>query len=206
MANIIEDGVEAGTWNKYQSKNPIQRWLVGRFLETLTELASPLAGDCHDAIDVGCGEGMTTAVLHRAGIQKLRGLDFSAGILSEARACHPALSFEQANIYELEPSVHGADFVSACEVLEHLEHPDKGLERLAACCRRYCLLSVPREPLFRSMNFAAGKYLRRLGNSPGHLNHWSSRSFIQFVESRFDIIKLRQPPPWTVLLAKPKTR
>ena len=42
---------------------------------------------------------------------------------------------------------------------------------------RWLLVSVPREPLWRGLNLARGSYLRELGNTPGHLNHWSKRRF-----------------------------
>ena len=39
----------------------------------------------------------------------------------------------------------------------------------------HLLVSVPREPLWRALNVARGAYLRELGNTPGHVNHWSKR-------------------------------
>jgi 2-polyprenyl-3-methyl-5-hydroxy-6-metoxy-1,4-benzoquinol methylase len=204
VSNLVEDGVEAGTWNKYESRNPVQRLLVWRFLATLRETAAPLARADASALDVGCGEGVTTALLRDAGFTAIRGCDFSAGILEVARKRHPGLPFFQANIYALEPTVHRADFVAACEVLEHLDRPAAGLARLAAICQGHCLLSVPREPIFRALNFCAGKYWRRAGSSPGHLNHWSTRRFVALLRTHFEVVAVRQPLPWTVVLARPR--
>lgn len=204
MSTIIEDGIEAGTWNKYQSRNPIQRWLVRRFLAALSDLARTCAHDSRSAIDVGCGEGVTTALLKASGLSEIRGFDFSSRIIDVARAENPGIPFEVVSIYDL-AAAHRADFVSACEVLEHLENPTLGLERMAAACRRHCLLSVPNEPLFRTMNFCAGKYWRRWGNSPGHLNHWSSRRFVELVERYFEVEQVRRPLPWTIVLARPRS-
>jgi 2-polyprenyl-3-methyl-5-hydroxy-6-metoxy-1,4-benzoquinol methylase len=203
MTGIIEDGVEAGTWNKYGSRNPIQQWLIRRFFEALREIASPLRGDCRDAVDVGCGEGVTTRMLHDIGFHDLRGLDFSTGILDVARRANPELIFEQSSIYELDER-YEADLVVSCEVLEHLDDPERGLRQLTTICRKYCLLSVPREPIFRGLNFCAGKYWSRWGSSPGHLNHWSSSAFEHLVSNYLDIVAVRRPLPWTVLLAMPK--
>ena len=44
----------------------------------------------------------------------------------------------------------------------------------AATCSSRC----PREPLWRGLNIARGAYLKDLGNTPGHLNHWSKRGFV----------------------------
>lgn len=199
----MEDGVEAGTGNKYQSRNPVQRWLIRRFLDTLEGLASPLVSQCLSAVDVGCGEGVTTRLLHDVGFRHIRGLDFSAGILEVAGRQNPGLVFERVSIYELDYR-HEADLVVACEVLEHLEDPERGLERLVSVSRQYCLISVPREPIFRGLNFCAGKYWSRWGNPPGHLNHWSSRSFLRLVSHYLEIVTVRQPLPWTVVLARPR--
>lgn len=204
MSTIIENGIEAGTWNKYQSRNPIQRWLVRRFLGVLSGLAQTCAHDSASAIDVGCGEGVTTALLKSAGISAIRGCDFSSQIIEVARRENPDIPFDVVSIYELGPS-HRSDFVSACEVLEHLEKPMLGLERMAAVCQRHCLLSVPNDPLFRSLNFCAGKYWRRWGNSPGHVNHWNSREFVALVEKYFEIEHVRCPLPWTIVLARPRS-
>ncbi len=201
--NLTEDGIPAGTWNKYQSRNPIQRYLVNRFLKTLTDIVKPYASGDQTAIDVGCGEGVTTRLLKNAGFTRIVGYDFSEGILKEARACSPGIPFVQKNIYEIGKEER-SDFVSACEVLEHLDNPELGLERIAMSCRKTALFSVPNALLFRSLNFCAGKYMRDFGNSPGHLNHWNARSFVRFIESRFDVAAVATPLPWTIVVARPK--
>jgi hypothetical protein len=50
---------------------------------------------------------------------------------------------------------------------------------MARCAERHLLVSVPREPLWRMLNMARGAYWPALGNTPGHLNHWSRRSFVR---------------------------
>lgn len=204
MSNLIEAGVAAGTWNKYESRNPVQRLLVRRFFAALRDLAAPLAQPAAAALDVGCGEGVTTALWREAGFAAVRGCDFSSGILEVARRRHPGIPFFQANIYELDAALHRADFVAACEVLEHLDRPAEGLARLAAICGGHCVLSVPREPIFRALNVCAGKYWRRRGSSPGHLNHWSARRFVAFARTRFEVVAVRRPLPWTIVLARPR--
>jgi hypothetical protein len=47
-----------------------------------------------------------------------------------------------------------------------------------------------------------GKYLGQWGNTPGHVNHWSRKAFIDFVASRLEIVEVRSPLPWTMLLCK----
>lgn len=203
--NLIEDGIPAGTWNKYGSKNPVQNYLVSRFLHALSETARGLQPECRSALDVGCGEGVSTQLLFEAGFEQIRGCDFSGQILERARADYPQLTFEQKDISAL-TSADTVDFVAACEVLEHLEEPEAALEKLAVICRVGGIISVPNEPLFRGLNFLAGKYWREWGNSPGHLNHWSSRSIRRTVARFFDVEQVVTSLPWTILTVRPKRR
>ena len=68
--------------------------------------------------------------------------------------------------------------------------------------RGYVLLSTPREPLWRLLNVARGAYLGALGNTPGHVQHWSRRGLRRLVERQFTVDQERLPVPWTVLLAR----
>jgi hypothetical protein len=49
---------------------------------------------------------------------------------------------------------------------------------------------------------ARGAYLRDLGNTPGHLNHWSKRSFVSLLERHGEVVEARAPFPWTMLLVR----
>ena len=46
----------------------------------------------------------------------------------------------------------------------------------------------PFEPVWRLGNMARGRYLKDLGNTPGHVNHWSRWSFRRFVATRFELL------------------
>jgi hypothetical protein len=66
----------------------------------------------------------------------------------------------------------------------------------------HLLVSVPREPLWRALNMARGAYLRDLGNTPGHVNHWTKRGFTSLLSRHGDVIEARSPFPWTMLLVR----
>ena len=56
--------------------------------------------------------------------------------------------------------------------------------------------------MWRALNTARGAYVRELGNSPGHLNHWSKRGFVSLVSRYGEVQEIRSPFPWTMLLTR----
>ena len=112
--------------------------------------------------------------------------------------------FEPRSIYDLDTGRDSADLVVCCEVLEHLEHPDAGLLALQRVVGRHLIVSVPKEPLWCALNLARGNYIGHWGNTPGHIQHWSKGGFIRLVSKYFDVIEVKRPLPWTMLLCKPR--
>jgi SAM-dependent methyltransferase len=94
------------------------------------------------------------------------------------------------------------DLACAIEVLEHVPDPEHTLAEMARCAERHLLVSVPREPLWRMLNMARGAYWPALGNTPGHLNHWSRRSFVRLLSRHGHVTEVRSPFPWTMLLVR----
>lgn len=201
--NLSEGNIPIGTWNKYKSKNPFQVLLVKRFFKEIENIISNIKNEIKTSLDVGCGEGHITNLLFESGLTNVRGCDFSEMILSIARSEYPELIFYKRNIYDIDKS-DSSDLVTACEVLEHLDEPNVAVKRLAMITNNYCIISVPEEPLFRTLNFLAGKYWKDYGNSPGHINHWSKKTLFELLERHFDIIKFKRSIPWLIILAKPK--
>jgi 2-polyprenyl-3-methyl-5-hydroxy-6-metoxy-1,4-benzoquinol methylase len=201
---MVEHGVIAGNvYDKQGTRNPIARALVRGFQRALLELVR--TSGARRAHEVGCGEGHL-AVLLSGVLEHVRASDISARIIEEARRvaaeAGASVDLSVASIYELEPERDGEELIVCCEVLEHLERPDEALDLLARAARSQLLVSVPREPLWRMLNMARGRYLRALGNTPGHLNHWSRRSFLAFLSSRVEVVAVRSPLPWTMALCR----
>jgi len=76
------------------------------------------------------------------------------------------------------------------------------LRELARVARRDVVVSVPREPIWRIANMGRGKYLRELGNTPGHINHWSKGAFVSVVADELAVRQVRAPFPWTMVAAE----
>ncbi|MGR8981489.1 MAG: class I SAM-dependent methyltransferase, partial [Gammaproteobacteria bacterium] len=174
---MLEDGIVVGnTYDKYGSRNPVVRWIMKGFADALTGLVAKAApSTIHE---LGCGEGYWVLDWNQQGIEA-RGSDFSEKVIgfarenAECRGISPAL-FSARSIYDIEPGRDSADLVVCCEVLEHLEDPEAGLEALQRVATEYVILSVPREPIWCMLNMLRGKYVASFGNTPGHIQHWSS--------------------------------
>jgi 2-polyprenyl-3-methyl-5-hydroxy-6-metoxy-1,4-benzoquinol methylase len=196
---------EAGgnVYDKYGTSNPVARRLMSGFMAQLDELVARTGAT--EAHEVGCGEGELAIRLARRGI-RMRGTDAFPRVLEEARerarSAGVEIDFEAVAVEDLDAARHGAELILCCEVLEHLTDPDRALEVLAGLARPWLIASVPREPLWRALNLARLSYVGALGNTPGHLNHWSKRDFVRFLTSRFEVIEVRSPTPWTMALCR----
>ncbi|MGH2922568.1 MAG: class I SAM-dependent methyltransferase, partial [Solirubrobacterales bacterium] len=141
----------------------------------------------------------------RAGVE-VRGSDAFADVIALAReraaAEGLAIRFEARAVQELEPGRDGAELVVCCEVLEHLPDPGEAIAKLGEIARPWLLVSVPREPLWRALNLARLAYVGDLGNTPGHVNHWSRRGFLRLLGERFEVVEARGPLPWTIALCR----
>lgn len=202
-----EDGIVIGnTFDKYGSTNPVVRRMMKGFDEALAGLVSRAAPTTIH--EVGCGEGYWVLEWTRRGMN-VRGTDFSSEVIAmasrnaAAEGIDPQV-FSAKSIYDMEAGRDSADLIVCCEVFEHLEHPERGFEALQGIVTSDLVLSVPREPLWRILNMARGKYVGRLGNTPGHLQHWSTAGIARLAGRYFDVVDVSTPLPWTMLHCKPK--
>lgn len=203
-----EYGIIAGNfYNKYETKNPIAKYLMKRFLNSLNLLISHT--NVHEIHEIGCGEGHLSINIAKRN-KNVRGSDISQRIIEEAKANAQRrkidINFKIADIYDLSPEYDAAELIVCCEVLEHLNDPDKALAVLSRLARPYLIASVPREPLWSILNLMRGKYLLDFGNTPGHINRWSKKSFLILLSKNFDIVNTFTPMPWTMVLCKTKLR
>jgi 2-polyprenyl-3-methyl-5-hydroxy-6-metoxy-1,4-benzoquinol methylase len=189
---------------KYTARNPAIRWLTERWVANLERVFAHVgrdpAGPPGRVLEVGCGEGVIAERLHR-GFGEVVALDLpDAGLRADWRR-HQGPRYLHANAHELPFDDDQFDMVVAAEVLEHLPDPARGLMEMARVGRRHLVLSVPREPIFRGCNLLAGRYVGALGNTPGHLNHWSSRGFVRLVSRVAEVREVTNPFPWTTVWA-----
>jgi ubiquinone/menaquinone biosynthesis C-methylase UbiE len=198
-----EGTVTGNTYDKYGSTNPVVRRLMAGFERTLDELFAKAAP--RSVLDVGCGEGVLTHKWAQRVEGRVVGLDLDDPALRAEWAARraPNLTYVTMKAERLPFEEGEFDLAAAIEVLEHVPDPEHTVAQMARVARGgHLLVSVPREPLWRALNMARGAYLRDLGNTPGHLNHWSRRGFVALLARVGEVVEVRSPFPWTMLLVR----
>lgn len=191
------------TYDKYGSTNPVVRRLMAGFHRTLDELWDRAAP--RSVLDVGCGEGVLTHEwAGRLGDGRIVGIDLDDDALKAewAKRTRPNLEYRCVEATALPFADGEFDVATAIEVLEHVPDPEATVAEMARVAARHLLVSVPREPLWRGLNMARGAYLGSLGNTPGHVNHWSKRGFERLLARHGEVVEARSPFPWTMLLVR----
>ena len=175
--------------------------MIKRFQKRLAELFGKTKAN--NVLDVGCGEGFTIQYLYDHYPQiDFQGIDLSQKTIAIAKENNPYAKFSVGSITEIPYPDSSFDLVICSEVLEHLENPEKALIELIRVSRRYLLLTVPNEPWFRISSFLTGKYLTAWGNHPEHIQNWSKKSFLNFVQKYNKIISVKTSFPWTIVLCR----
>jgi 2-polyprenyl-3-methyl-5-hydroxy-6-metoxy-1,4-benzoquinol methylase len=198
-----EGTVTGNTYDKYGSTNPVVRRLMSGFERTLDELFTQ--ADPQSLLDVGCGEAVLTHKwAQRLDPRRVVGIDLEDPAIQaewEQRQA-PNLEYRVMKAERMPFADDEFDVATAIEVLEHVPDPAHTVAEMARVAQRWLLVSVPREPLWRGLNIARGAYIKDLGNTPGHVNHWSKRAFVALLSRHGEVVEARSPFPWTMLLVR----
>jgi SAM-dependent methyltransferase len=189
------------TYDKYGSTNALEQRMMRGFMDTLDRMLAGLAP--RRILEIGVGEGhVMSRVRERFPNVPLVGVDLPSNTLREEwRGQALSCMFGDATTLPFPDDTF--DLVLAIEVLEHGPGPDAALGELARVCSGTFVASVPFEPIWRAGNVARRRYVRQLGNTPGHVNHWTRWGFQRFVGTRFHVQQVRSPLPWTMVRAIP---
>jgi ubiquinone/menaquinone biosynthesis C-methylase UbiE len=194
-----ESGPIGNTYDKYASQNPIEKRLLAGFfakLDTLLPVSAPAR-----ILEVGVGEGkVATRLAARYPNAQITGLDLPDDDLrthwSAANLTGLFASAEQIPFPD-----NTFDLVLAIEMLEHVKRPGHVLAEIQRVANGPVVLTVPWEPVWRMANMARGAYLKDLGNTPGHINHWTKRSFTNAVRKHLSVRSSSIAFPWTLVSA-----
>jgi ubiquinone/menaquinone biosynthesis C-methylase UbiE len=190
------------TYDKYGSQNPVVRRLMAGFERSLDELWHMASPD--SILDVGCGEGVLTSEWAERLEGRIVGIDLPDPKLEAEweKRQRPNLEYRAEEATSLSFADDEFDMATAIEVLEHVPDPEATVAEMARVAKRWLLVSVPREPIWRMTNMARGAYIKSLGNTPGHVNHWSKVSFVSLLSRHGKVEEVRTPFPWTMALVR----
>ena len=196
---------------KYTEPGKVGGVLVNNYFKSVQRLISYIPQnelENTQVLEVGCGPGFSTQRL----LNLLpRSVKLSASDVEEENVQdtlkkvgeRAKVSIE--DVYNLEREDSSLDLIFVLEVMEHLEQPEDALKELKRVCKKYMILGVPNEPIWRILNMARMKYLKDLGNTPGHVQHWNMSSFKKLLESNgFKVLKTQSPLPWSLVLVEKK--
>lgn len=199
------DGNEIITGNyydKYGTKNIIEKYLVGQYKKTLINLINSIS--VNSIYEVGSGEGEIINII--SNIREFKfflGSDVDKNLLTQNSPKHSTKHWILNKAENLPIKDNSIDLVIACEVLEHINSPEDFLKECKRLNAKYYLFSIPNEPLWRILNIFRFKYLKDFGNTPGHKNHWSKSKIRKLVSQYLDIKEIFLTQPWIFILAKP---
>jgi 2-polyprenyl-3-methyl-5-hydroxy-6-metoxy-1,4-benzoquinol methylase len=187
---------------KYQSKNKFKQIALNLFFKALLGVMV----DAERILDAGCGEGFGALnILSEHPQANIYGADLSAQAVKQAKQIVPQMPTAVADVTKLPFPENQFDMVVSLEVLEHLPQPELAVEMYKRLTRRYLLLSVPNEPVFRTLRMLEGSDILRWGDHPEHIMHWNFISFANFLKRQgLKVLERRVPFPfsWVIILAE----
>lgn len=205
MNNIISSNSNSDIAIKYFSKNPIIKYLTVGFLDNFKYLLNKTHPQ--NIIELGAGEGYITSVIATKFPQsQIISSDVDNKELKSRN--HNLKNFKNIKLEIVDAKKinhpnNKFNLIVCSEVLEHIPEPQLALQEIYRTTNKWALISVPNEPIFHLLNLLRGKYIRTLGNYPDHINHWSKKAFIKFINNvGFKIVEIRTPFPWIMLLVK----
>lgn len=191
---------------KYENTGFVAKYMVDNYFKSVKTLLNKIdVNEIDKAHEIGVGEGRSTMRLKQM-VPNLSASEFVEKLVKIAKQNNKDIPVFQESVYELSYEAKSVDVVFLLEVLEHLDYPEIALKEIKRISKKYLILGVPNEPLWRILNFCRLKYMKDFGNTPGHLNHWSKTTLIAFVEQHFGkVVAVESPLPWTIVLAEKRT-
>lgn len=198
---------EGNYFNKYQNNGRIINYIMNSYFKNFSHLIDSV--EYSKVYEAGCGEGFISQYVYNKNkdtkeMLQVYASDISENVIKKARKAYPYIQFYVNSIYDIKENNNSFDLAIASEVLEHLDEPEKALSEVFRISKKYILISVPNEPIWCIANFARVKYIRRMGNTPGHINHYTKGEIIKLLYNYGNILEVRNPFPWTMVLCEKK--
>lgn len=187
-------------FDKYGSKNPLVKLAVWIYLKQLFALLRRCA--FRQVLDIGGGEGHIANKISAAFAVPVVCLEPNRKFVQQHTGKYPRVSYLQGSAYHIPKNAKSIDLVLCLEVLEHLPEPAKAVAELRRVAKRWIIISVPNEPFFRISNMLRFKYLSRFGNTPDHVQAWTSGGFKRFIRRQAPNARFQNALLWNFALIK----
>ena len=186
--------------DNYTTSNPLIKKLQGDFFKKLFTLIEKKNLKPESLLELGAGEGYSTRLLKTFFGPEL--FYVSSDLRTElVKQNYIKSKCDSQVVFDItKPSVRykKTDVVIALEVLEHIPCPELALDQIALLTKNVAIVSVPFEPWWRLGNILRGAYLKDLGNTPDHVNHWGKNSFKKFLSNKFANVEVTISFPWLI--------
>lgn len=200
MAEIDKNRLYEHFMGKYENQNVIAKWLLKRFFLEVKATIDSLPEECN-VLEVGCGPGESSLRLaSMMGGRHFEVSEYEQAIVDYHLDNQFPIKIIQESVYSLNREDNQFDVVVALEVLEHLEDYQLALREMCRVAAKKIIVSVPNEPVWRLLNLARGSYWGGLGNTPGHINHWSPTAFVRLLSGYGVCEMVKKPLPWTIVV------
>lgn len=179
-------------FNKYESNNPLVKFVMGKYFGAIRYYLDGIKFD--SMIDLGCGEGeIIRWTRENYGKKKTKACDIDNILLANIKKEFPDVKTDTIYLDKETDTKNSYDLALLLEVLEHIEDYEAVLKNISKMKFKYLLISVPNEPFFRGSNLARLKYVKRLGNTPGHVNNFTYLKFRLLIKKYFkdDLIEFK---------------
>lgn len=169
---------------------PLGRFIYAGYNRAINE-ALDQAAPTGPVLDAGCAGGETLQAMRPGRKTRFTALDISPKMLAASMARNPGVEHLLGSLYELPFPDNAFDTIVCTQVLEHLASPGNALAELRRVAARCAVISIPNEPLFRLANLVRLRHVRRLGSTPGHIQHLSRRGFRKLLAPFFADVTIR---------------
>jgi len=188
---------------EYDSNNIVTKMLISRFYKKIRLIIEEIKPNIKKILEIGCGAGESSLRIIKM-IPEIQydATEYDMRYIEEIKKRNIPLNVCQENVYEIKHADNSYDCIIMLEVLEHLEYIEKAITELFRVSRKYIIISVPNEPIWRISNFLRGKYLLNLGNTPGHINHFNEKKLKKIILPFTKKITFYKSFPWIILLAE----
>lgn len=193
----------------YKSNNILIKYVAGMFFRRVDSLLRSFRARSKFGADIGCGEcHLLSILLGNETIGPVVAYDLSTADLKNAKLFYPDFTYVQGDARHIAFREQTFDYVLALEIIEHVENPGVVLREIWRIAKpdASILISVPNEPFFCLGNMLRGKYLKRLGRTPGHQSFWTVPQFKALIADFFviDQAYIFTVFPWQLYVCRPK--